>query len=105
MAWIEDVSAVVADAVTRRQEAGEERRVCRQRKRGPCDRLFEEDAFLCKPVQVRRHRIAVTVCTDPVRTGGIQRDDDNVQVAARALDALVEQPVPGDGKTQQQQDR
>ena len=69
------------------------------------DRLLEEDAFLCEPVEVRRHGVPVAVRADPVRTGGIQRDDDNVQVAARALDAPVEQPGPGGDKAHHHHDR
>ena len=76
---LEEEAAVVADAVVRRDEAREDRRVRGQGHRRGGRRLLEEDAVAGHRVDVRRLDPAEAVAAQPVRAQGVEGDHDDVE--------------------------
>jgi hypothetical protein len=80
---VEEVPAIVADAMLRRKAPGEERGVRRQRDGGRRARMIEEDAILRQRIEIRRPRARVAVRAQPVGTRRVQRDHDEVEGSRR----------------------
>src|SRR5207237_1298647 len=77
---VEEEAAIVADAVPRRELAGEDRRVRRQRQRRRRDRLLEQYALAREAIEVRRRDGVEPVRVNPIRARRIERDDQEVEV-------------------------
>ena len=77
---------VVADAVLRRIEAGEDRDVRRPRDRCVHRRVERQRAFARDPIEVRRRDIAAAVAPEPIGAQCVDGDDENV--TRRACDGV-----------------
>ena len=74
---------VVADAVSRRKQPGEEARVRRKRQRRDRRRLVEDDTLARQPVERRHRRAHEAVHRQPIGACRVERDDDDVQGTGR----------------------
>ena len=78
----EKESTVVAHAVLGRKLAGKDARVRGERQRGDRDRLLEQHAFGCQPIDRRRFHIVRAVGADAIGARRVERHDDQVQPIA-----------------------
>ena len=70
---------VVAHAVIRRQEAGEEARVRGQRQRRHGRGLIEDDALARQPLEMRKRDVHEAVGRQPIGARGIEGDHDDAK--------------------------
>ena len=93
---IEDVSPVVADAMLRGQQAGEDRGVRRQGQRRRGKRLLEQHPLGRQPIQVWRGGGAIAVRPEPIPPRRVERDEDDVQlILGNAADDTAERRAAG----------
>jgi hypothetical protein len=84
-----DIVAVVPDAVEDRVGAGKNGGVRRQRQRCRCDAGIEDDASSGEPVDKAGSDLTVAVWAEPVRTGRVKGDHEDIEAAVARAQRLV----------------